>query len=419
MNMKILVIGAGGREHALCHMLKQSKGVKELFAAPGNGGISQIATILPYSTTDFENIANFCQNEKIDLVVVGPEDPLSKGIVDFLGNKGIVAFGPSKKAAQLESSKIFTKELCIKYNIPTAKYQKFSIANEAKAYAARMTPPIVVKADGLASGKGVVIAANIAEANRAIDKLLEDFGKIIIEEFLEGEEVSFFALSDGNKAIYIGSAQDHKRVGDGDVGANTGGMGTYSPVPAMNKKLEEQVMKEIIAPTIEAMKQEDCLFKGVLFAGLILTKDGPKLLEYNARFGDPETQVLLPRIKGDLLGAIIAVAKGDLGDIKLEVDENQSALCVVMASRGYPGSYQKNTLIKNIENAGGDNVIIFHAGTMMKDGEYYAIGGRVLGVTSIASNIKKAQALAYESVAKIDWENGFCRKDIGWRAVKK
>jgi phosphoribosylamine--glycine ligase len=411
----VLVIGSGGREHALCWRLKQSPSVAQIYCAPGNGGISQDVTCLTLATT--EAIIEFCLEKAISLVVIGPEQPLVEGLADKLTSAGIPTFGPSKMAARLEGSKGFTKGLCKKYGIPTADYGFFTSPDVAKNFLKNKTYPLVIKADGLAAGKGVIVASSQSEALEAIDSMFSgafgDSGKsIIIEEFLEGPEVSFFALTDGTSAIEFGYAQDHKRAFDGDKGPNTGGMGTYAPPPIMTDALRKTVMQGIILPTIEAMKKEGCPFKGVLFAGLMLTKQGPKLLEYNARFGDPETQVLMARFNADLYPALLACANGGLDKVKISFS-NEAAVCVVMASKGYPGAYEKGSIIKNLEKASGAPAVkIFHAGTEKRGSDIVAVGGRVLGVTATGRTIKEARHAAYKAVAAIDWPEGFCRSDI-------
>lgn len=422
--MNVLVIGSGGREHALIWALKKSAGIGTIYAAPGNGGISRDAESVMVALNQPKEVIKLCKEKDIALVVIGPEAPLVDGLADHLEAAGILTFGVSAKAAQLEGSKEFTKKICDKYNIPTAAYQAFTDADLAKAYVKEKGAPIVIKADGLAAGKGVILAQDEQEAFEAIDEILVDkaFGaagaSIVIEEFLSGEEVSFFALVDGKKAIPFGSAQDHKAVGEGDTGPNTGGMGTYSPAPVMTPALHKQVMETIITPLVEGMAKEGIPYKGVLFAGLMITKDGPQLLEINVRFGDPETQVLMVRLKSDLLELLVATGKGDLSGRMVSMYD-EAALCVVMATRGYPGSYKKGSVIGHLEKIGPlDNVIVFHAGTKMDaSGQYLANGGRVLGVTAIGATVKQAQKRAYEAVDMIDWPEGFCRRDIGWRAV--
>ncbi|NDF11586.1 MAG: phosphoribosylamine--glycine ligase [Proteobacteria bacterium] len=421
--MHILLIGSGGREHALAYALKKSKQVGTLFALPGNAGIHSLCTPVDLKDTDAEGIIAFCKKETIGLVVIGPEAPLVAGLADKLEAAGIPVFGPSAKAAQLEGSKKFTKDLCKKYNLPTGAYDSFTDAASAKKYIdAQNSYPTVIKADGLAAGKGVIIAQNKAEAYKAIDEMFGgkfgDAGKlVVIEEFLDGEEASYFALSDGTTAIAFGSAQDHKRVGDGDTGPNTGGMGTYSPAPCVTKAIDEEVMRTIMQPAITAMKKEGMPFKGVLFAGLMLTKKGPKLIEFNARFGDPETQVLMLRLESDLVELMLACAKGNLEGKTVKLS-SKAAVCVVMAAKGYPDTYVKNTEIKNIAQADQmEGVKVFHAGTKREAGKILAIGGRVLGVTAIGATVAEAQKRAYSAVDAIHWPEGFCRRDIAWRAI--
>ncbi|MDX1974664.1 MAG: phosphoribosylamine--glycine ligase [Rickettsiales bacterium] len=412
----VLVIGSGGREHALCWRLKQSSSVSKVFCAPGNGGIAQEFTCVNLSKPD--DIIAFCRTEAIALVVIGPEQPLVEGLADQLEAAQITVFGPSALAARLEGSKDFTKAICKKYGIPTAAYESFTEAAAAKAYLAGKSYPIVMKADGLAAGKGVIIAENETQALAAVDELLPMNGTLVIEEFLVGEEVSFFALSDGKTTIEFGYAQDHKRAFDGDTGPNTGGMGTYSPAPIFTDGLRDITMRDIIAPTVIAMQKEGCPFKGVLFAGLMITQDGPKLLEYNTRFGDPETQVLMARFSGDLYQLLLSCARGQV-ESKHVAFSNDAAVCVVMATQGYPGAYPKGSIIRKLDAAGAvSGVKIFHAGTQAQGAELVASGGRVLGVTALAGSIAEAKSVAYQSVDKIDWPEGFCRRDIAWRASK-
>lgn len=418
--MKILIIGSGAREHALAWKIKQSPLVKAVFCAPGNGGIGQDVTNVTLDTHD--EIVSFCKKEHIDLVVVGPEVPLVEGLADVLSQNNIAVFGPSAKAAQLEGSKGFTKDICRKYNIPTADYECFADAASALAYVKKKGAPIVIKADGLAAGKGVVVAMTEKEAVDAVNDIMggkfgEAGASVVIEEFLEGEEVSFFALSDGKDAIEFGSAQDHKRAYDDDKGPNTGGMGTYSPASIMTDVLRKRVMDEIIHPTVRAMAKEGMPYKGVVFAGLMITKSGPKLIEYNVRFGDPETQSLMARLDSDLIPALLACVKGGLDKVEIRF-KPQAALCVVMAANGYPGDYKKGSVIKGLDKAGNiPNVKVFHAGTQLKDGNVVATGGRVLGVTALAQSIEVAQKLAYSAVDAINWPEGFCRRDIGSKAI--
>jgi len=419
---KVLVIGSGGREHALCWRLKQSPSVNGVFCAPGNGGISEDATCITLKTA--QDIIRFCKEEAIGLVVIGPEQPLVDGLSDRLSAAGIPVFGPSKEAAQLEGSKGFMKAICKKYGIPTAAYGYFNHLPEARAFLRDKKYPIVIKADGLAAGKGVIIAQTQQEADEALSDMFGgrfgDSGKsVIIEEFLRGEEVSYFALSDGNTAIEFGYAQDHKRAFDGDEGPNTGGMGAYSPAPIMTAPIRETVMQTIIMPTVAAMKKEGCPFKGVLFAGLMMTEDGPVLLEYNVRFGDPETQALMARFDADLYQALLACSKGGLDKVKI-VFSNNPAVCIVMAANGYPGTYEKGSVIRGLDKASLiRGAKVFHAGTEKRGQDIIATGGRVLGVTAIGTTIADAQARAYETVDQIDWTGGFCRRDIAWRAIKR
>ncbi len=421
--MKILVVGSGGREHALCWAIAASPLVEKLYCAPGNAGIAAEAECVSVDAEDVDGLVRFAVEGGIDFVVVGPEAPLVAGLVDRLEAEGVKAFGPSADAAMLEASKGFTKDLCVKYGIPTAAYGRFTEIAPAKAYIREAGAPIVVKADGLAAGKGVIIAETVAEADSAVDDMLGAgrFGAagaaVVIEEFLTGEEVSFFALVDGRHALPLASAQDHKRVGDGDVGPNTGGMGAYSPAAIVTEAMAALIMERIIMPTVEAMLEEGRPYKGVLYAGLMIEDGTPTLLEYNVRFGDPECQVLMPRLMSDLLPALIAARDGvlDMFDLRWHDD---AALTVVMASDGYPGAYQKGTEIRGLEAAGAlDGVTVFHAGTRGDGSRVLADGGRVLGVTALRPSIAEARARAYEAVGRIDWPQGFCRRDIGGRAV--
>lgn len=422
--MNILLLGSGGREHALAWKMAASPLLTKLFCAPGNAGIAQDAECVALDITDHSAVIEFCKANSIDLVVIGPEAPLAAGIVDDLAAAGIKAFGPSKAASQLESSKGFTKDLCKAANIPTAAYERFRDADTAKAYIRKHGAPIVVKADGLAAGKGVVVAMTLAEAEAAIDMMLGGgFGaagaEAVVEEFLEGEEASFFVLCDGDTALPLAAAQDHKRAFDGDQGPNTGGMGAYSPAPVMTDAMIARTMDEIIAPTLRAMKAKGMPYKGVLFAGLMITKDGPKLIEYNARFGDPETQVLMMRMMSDLVPALQASVDGELKHFDLRWYP-EPALTVVMAAKGYPGDYAKGTLIEGLgEAAKVEGVEIFHAGTKSDGGKILANGGRVLNVTATGTTVSEAQRRAYEAVDRIKWPEGFCRRDIGWQAIAR
>jgi len=422
--MNILLLGSGGREHALAWKLAASPLADRLYCAPGNAGIAREAECVALDIADHAAVIAFCKAKAIDFVVVGPEAPLCAGIVDDLEGAGIKAFGPTKAAARLEGSKGFTKDLCRANNIPTAAYERFTSADAAKAYLRTQGAPIVVKADGLAAGKGVVVAQTLAEAEAAIDMM---FGgglgtagaEVVIEEFLVGEEASFFALCDGETAIPLASAQDHKRAGDGDTGPNTGGMGAYSPAPVMTPEMTARTMDEIVRPTLRAMKAMGCPFKGVLFAGLMITSAGPKLIEFNARFGDPETQVLMLRLMSDLVPALIASRDGQLKSFDLRWYP-YAALTVVMAAKGYPGDYQRGSVIEGLDAAAEiEGVEIFHAGTRADGGKVLANGGRVLGISALGRSVREAQARAYQAVDRIRWPEGFCRRDIGWQAIKR
>jgi phosphoribosylamine--glycine ligase len=422
--MNVLLIGSGGREHALAWALSASPLLTKLYCAPGNAGIAEIAACVPIGVDDHAGIIAFAKANAIGFVVIGPEQPLVAGLADDLAAAGIKAFGPSRAAAQLEGSKGFTKDLCREFAIPTGAYGRFTDAAAARAYLATQKLPIVIKADGLAAGKGVVIAESRDAAGAAVDACFEGvFGtagaEIVIEEFLEGEEVSFFALCDGAHVLPLATAQDHKRVGDGDTGPNTGGMGAYSPAPVMTPEMTRRTMDEIIRPTVAGMAKRGTPFKGVLFLGVMITPDGPKLYEYNARFGDPETQVLMMRLKSDLLAALLATADGVLATFDLRWSED-AALTVVMASDGYPGDYRKGTEIRGLEAAGAiEGVEIFHAGMERRDGRLLATGGRVLNVSARGRTVAEAQARAYAAIDRIDWPEGFCRRDIGWRAIAR
>jgi len=418
--MNILLIGAGGREHALAWKMAASPLLTKLWCAPGNAGIATNAECVGLDVADHAAVIAFCKTNKVDLVVVGPEAPLAAGIVDDLAAAGIKAFGPSKAASQLESSKGFTKDICKANDIPTAAYERFRDAESAKTYIRKHGAPIVVKADGLAAGKGVVVAMTLDEAVAAVDALFAQAGaEAVIEEFMEGEEASFFVLCDGDNALPLVAAQDHKRAYDGDKGPNTGGMGAYSPAPVFTDAIRERTMTEIILPTLRAMKAKGMPYKGVLFAGLMITKDGPKLIEYNARFGDPETQVLMLRLMSDLVPALLASVDGGLKHFDLRWHP-EPALTVVMAAKGYPGDYAKGTRIEGLDDAAKvEGVEIFHAGTKSGGGHILANGGRVLNVTASAKTVSEAQRRAYEAIGRIDWPEGFCRRDIGWQAVAR
>ncbi|KAK3004165.1 hypothetical protein RJ639_018475 [Escallonia herrerae] len=428
----VLVVGGGGREHALCNALQRSPSCDAIFCAPGNAGISNSGDATCISDLDISDnsaVISFCRKWGVGLVVVGPEAPLVAGLANELVKAGIPTFGPSSEAAALEGSKNFMKQLCDKYGIPTAKYQTFTDPSAAKAYIKREGSPIVIKADGLAAGKGVIVAMTLEEAYEAVDSMLVKgtFGsagcRVIIEEFLEGEEASFFALVDGENAMPLESAQDHKRVGENDTGPNTGGMGAYSPAPVLTKELESLVMESIIFPTVKGMSKEGCKFVGVLYAGLMIEKKSglPKLIEYNVRFGDPECQVLMVRLESDLAQVLLAASRGELNNVSLKWSPG-SAMVVVMASKGYPGSYKKGTVIRNVEEAElvAPQVKIFHAGTALDaDSNYIATGGRVLGITSKGEDLAEARDRAYQAIEVINWPEGFFRRDIGWRALRK
>ena len=421
--MHILLIGSGGREHALAWKIAASPLVTKLRCAPGNAGIAREAECVALDVANHAAVIAFCQTNDVDLVVVGPETPLAAGIVDDLGAAGIKVFGPSKAAAQLEGSKGFTKDLCREFNIPTGAYRRFNDAAEALAYVRAQGAPIVVKADGLAAGKGVVVAKTLAEAEAAVAMMFEGaFGaagaEVVIEEFLSGREISFFALCDGETAIPLASAQDHKRVFDHDQGPNTGGMGAYSPTPFVTPEIHDQIMSRIILPTVAGMKQRGTPFRGVLYAGVMLTDQGPKLFEYNVRFGDPECQVLMLRMMSDIVPAFLAACDGELKHFDLRWYA-EPALTVVMAANGYPGDYKKGTRIDGLDEAAKvEGVEIFHAGTVAKDGAILANGGRVLNICATGKTVTEAQARAYEAIDRIKWSDGFCRRDIAWQAVE-
>jgi phosphoribosylamine---glycine ligase len=421
--MRVLVVGSGGREHALAWAIAASPLVEALYCAPGNAGIAEEAEPLPIAAADIAGLVGFCRRERLDLVVVGPEAPLALGLVDALEAEGIAAFGPSAAAAALEASKGFAKELCARAGIPTAAHRRFREPVAAKAFIVQHGAPIVVKADGLAGGKGVVVASDLDSAMRAVDAALVDrvFGpagsEIVVEDFLVGEEASFFALVDGRDALPLAAAQDHKRAGDGDTGPNTGGMGAYSPAPSLTPALEGQVMDRIILPTVAAMRDIGRIFKGVLYAGLMLTEAGPKLLEYNVRLGDPEAQVLIVRLMSDLLPALIAAHDGVLRQIDLRW-RTDAALCVVMAAKGYPDAAARGGEIRGLAAAAADPAVkIFHAATRRDGDRLIADGGRVLGVTASGGGLAEARARAYAAIDRIDWPDGFCRRDIGQRAI--
>lgn len=418
--MNVLILGSGGREHAIARACARSPNVGKLLVAPGNPGCAEAAEIRTAKLEDHAEIVTLCKREAIDLVVVGPEAPLVAGIVDDLEDAGVACFGPSRAAARLEGSKGFAKDFCREFAIPTADYQLFQSRDEAIAYIRERGAPIVVKADGLAAGKGVVVAATVDEAERAVDALFSDGGAdVVIEEFLEGEEVSFFALCDGVSATPFASAQDHKRVGEGDTGPNTGGMGAYSPPPIMTPDLSERVMREIVLPTVRGMAARGTPYRGVLFAGLMIGKDGPKLIEFNVRFGDPETEAILERLHDDLPTWLAACAQGAL-PATAPTFRADAALTVVMAARGYPGEPLKGTRIEGVEKAAEvPGVAVLQAGTRRVGDALVADGGRVLAVTATGRTVAEAQSRAYAAVQRIDWPEGFYRRDIGWRAVQR
>jgi phosphoribosylamine--glycine ligase len=420
--VKILLVGSGGREHALAWALAKSPLLTKLYCAPGNAGIAQVAECVPIVATDFAGLAKFAVDTQIDFAVIAADAQLVGGLWDVLEAVGVRALGPSKGAAVLEGSKGFVKDLCIEARIPTAAYKRFTDPAPAKTFADSLGYPVVIKADGLAAGKGVIIAANKAESEKAIDFMFEGgFGDsghaIVVEEFMEGEEASFFALSDGTSVVPLAGAQDHKRVGDGDIGPNTGGMGAYSPASVLTPALERAAMEQFIKPTVAAMAARGLPYMGVMYLGLMITKAGPKLVEYNARFGDPECQVLMPRLKSDLLTTLIAARDGKLLPLEWRDDV---ALTVVMASKGYPGTYEKGHVITGLDAAAQlPGVIIFHAGTEKRGNDIVAIGGRVLNVTATGKDVAEARARAYAAVKLIHWEGAFCRQDIGWRALNR
>jgi phosphoribosylamine---glycine ligase len=419
--LNILLIGSGGREHALAWRLAQSASCDRLYATPGNPGIGEEAQLVELDIKDHAAVVCFCADHHIDLVVVGPEAPLVDGLADSLRVADIAVFGPSAKAAQLEGSKGFTKDLCSAANIPTAAYERYTCKADAIAGLADFHAPYVIKADGLAAGKGVIIAETLTDAKAALDDMFGGgFGdagaSVVIEDFMTGEEASFFALTDGSAIVAFGSAQDHKRVGEGDTGANTGGMGAYSPASILTPELEARVMAEIIEPTVKALADIGIPYIGVLFAGLMLTDHGPKLVEYNARFGDPECQVLMARFQGDLAALLLAVAEGRLTDASRPSFSSQTALTVVMAAKGYPATPEKGG---SIAIGDLDNAMVFHGGTALIDGKLVANGGRVLNITAMGDSVTDAQKGAYVAVDAIEFPSGFCRRDIGWREVQR
>jgi len=422
--MKVLLVGSGGREHALAWALSASPLLTKLYCAPGNPGIEAVAECVPIAAMDFDGLVAFARDRKIDFAVVAADPQLVAGLWDRFEAAGVRASGPSKAAAVLEGSKGFVKDLCVQAGIPTAAYRRFREPAAAKSFADSMSLPVVIKADGWAAGKGVIVADTSSEAHKAIDFMFEGgFGEsgyeVVVEEFMAGEEASFFALCDGDNVIPLAGAQDHKRVFDGDTGPNTGGMGAYSPAPVLTPAMESAVMEKFIHPTLAALNRKGIRYMGVMYLGLMFTKEGPKLVEYNCRFGDPECQVLMPRLKSDLLTALLAARDGVLKDIDVRWSEDV-ALTVAMASKGYPGSYEKGHVIHGLEEAGRlPGVHIFHAGTERREGRIVAVGGRVLSVTAIGKTVAEAQSRAYAAVDTIHWTGCFSRRDIGWRALAR
>ena len=420
--MKVGIIGSGGREHAICKNLKNSNKIDRIYCFPGNAGTADIAENIILDLNNFENIKNFVLEKKIDLVIIGPEKPLVDGLVDYLEKFNIKTFGPNKIASQLEGSKIFTKQLCQKYNIPTAKFDVFQNKDDAKQFIKNSNYPTVIKADNIASGKGVYICKNTSEANIAIDEIFNGkFGKaknLLVEEFLKGEEMSFFTINDGNVFKNFDTAQDHKRVLEGDKGKNTGGMGAYSPSRLINNELEKKIINKIIKPTLKGLSDMGCQYKGFLYAGLMVIENEPYLIEYNVRMGDPECQTILPKLKTDLIDIIIACCDGKLNEIKINWSSKKS-LCVVMCSKGYPGTFEKNIAIENIKNIKlNTNEYLFHAGTVKKNEKVYAIGGRVLNFVSLSDDFNIAKINILKNLDKLNWSGGFYRKDIGYKVIK-
>jgi len=421
--MKVGVIGSGGRENAICHNLKKSTKINKIFCFPGNAGTASIAENIDFNLSDFENFKNFILNNQIELVIVGPEKPLVEGIVDYLEKFNIKVFGPNKIASQLEGSKIFTKKLCEKFNIPTAKFGIFTNKIEAKKFLENSNFPNVIKADNLASGKGVYICNNFEESNVAIDEIFNGkFGKannLLIEEFLEGEEMSYFVISDGKTIKNFGTAQDHKRVLEGDKGKNTGGMGAYSPSRLISDELEKKIIQKIIRPTLKGLEEFNTSFKGFLYAGLMIVNNEPYLIEYNVRMGDPECQTILPKLKTDLADILLACCDGKLDDVDIQW-LNKKSLCVVLCSKGYPDSFLKNIEIENLEQIEiSDTNYLFHAGTIKKNNKIYAVGGRVLNFVSVSDNFSDSKKNIIDNIKRLNWSGGFYRKDIGYKVIKK
>ena len=422
--MNILLIGGGGREHSIAEALSKSSKINELHCIPGNAGIEKIASCHNYDISNQQEILNFCENNNIDIVFIGPEIPLVEGLADYLNRNSFFTFGPNQKAAKLEGSKSFTKDMCKKYNIPTATYETFSNAKDALVYIDNHSIPLVIKVDGLAAGKGVIIAETRDHAINSVNEIFSGkFGnagdEIVIEEFLDGEEASYFIISDGESFIPLTSAQDHKRIGDGDIGLNTGGMGAYSPAPIINKELEEKTINKIIKPTIKAMNDYGSPYIGILYAGLMIKDNEPKLIEYNVRFGDPECQVIIPRLENDLVELLVNVKEKNLDNYTLKWKEN-FAITVVLAAKGYPESYETGDEIKGLDAIDNiDDVEIFHAGTKTKNNKIVTSGGRVLNINGYGKNLVDAKEKAYSLVKKINWPGCYYRKDIGWRALKE
>ena len=421
--MKVLVVGGGGREHALVWKIAQSPRVTKLFCAPGNAGISQQASLVPIKANDLKGLLEFAEREKIDLTVVGPEDPLTRGIVDLFESKGLAVFGPSKGAAEIEGSKAFAKEMMKKYHIPTAAYEIFEDREEAASYIRKKGAPIVIKADGLAAGKGVIICKSVDEAIRALDEIMREkvFGeagnKVVVEECLTGEEASYIAFTDGKAILPMASSQDHKAALDGDQGPNTGGMGAYSPAPVVTEEVHERILEKILRPMIQGLGEEGRPYKGALYAGIMIQNGHPRVLEFNARFGDPETQPALMRMRGDIVPILEACIHGNLSKLRIEWDP-RTAVCVVMASGGYPGDYEKGKIIKGLDEVSRmKGIFVFHAGTAGNGDQIVTNGGRVLGVTGLGEGIEKAIDRTYEAVKKISWEGVHYRKDIGYKAL--
>ena len=421
--MNLAVIGSGGREHAICYKLKQSTELKKLICIPGNAGTEKIAQNIKENISNFSALYEIFKKQSIDIVIIGPEQPLVDGLVDYLNKKKIRVFGPDKFASQLEGSKSFMKNLCKNNNIPTADFGIFDNIEEASKFIKKNGTPIVVKADGLASGKGVTICYNVDEALKNVNEIFQgkfkSSNKVVLEKFLEGEELSYFSLVDENSYCFFGSAQDHKRVGEGDVGPNTGGMGAYSPAPILTSELEKKIKNKIIEPTLKAMKKLQHPYKGFLYAGLMICKNEPYLIEYNIRMGDPECQAILMRLEGDLLKIIDCVTKNELNNIQIKWNK-KNCITIVLCARGYPANYIKNSEIKNLSNIPADNNNqIFHAGTYKKDNKIFSSGGRVLNVTSMDKSLIEARDKSLKNIKKINWKDGFFRKDIGWRIINK